>query len=227
MQQTIQDFYYQASTRGFSRDFQLRVTNFQIDGQSLLSEDDLVFLKTATLPGKTITSQTAPYMGLSFNIPGAVTFDGSNSWATTFYADQSLDIRGVLEDAMLNSFDHNTSTGDIKPRDLDANKIQLTLFDDELNPLRSYDLLGAYITNIGAINYNATGAGAIQEISTTIAYQYWQPGGVGVASGGRGGRGGGGGGILGGINFAAKLGGLRVSGNVGTVLSKLSGLFKR
>ena len=37
----------------------------------------------------------------------------------------------------------------------------------------------------------------------------------------------GGGGILGGINFAAKLGGLRVSGNVGTVLSKLSGLFKR
>jgi len=216
MNQTIQEFYYQASQRGFSRDFQLRVTDIQINGQQLLSEEDLVFLKTASLPGKTVTVQQAPYMGLSFNVPGATTFDGSNSWAVTFYADQALDIRGILENSMMESFDHNTSTGDISPRNLSQNKIQLTLFDDQLNPIRSYDLLGAFVTNIGAISYNVTGAGAIQEITTTIAYQYWQPGGIGIATG------------LGSLlkGFArGKLNNVVASGNVRTVLGSIGKLF--
>ena len=76
MNQTIQDFYARATKSGFSRDFQLRVTSFNIGGASLFLDEDLVFIKTATLPGKTISVQTAPFMGLTFNVPGAVSYAG-------------------------------------------------------------------------------------------------------------------------------------------------------
>ena len=223
MNQTIQDFYEQASSRNFSRDFQLRITGFQVNGIDQIGEEDLVFLKTAQLPGKSISVQTTPFMGLSFNIPGSVTFDGSSSWAVTFYCTQDFNLRDLLERSMTDTFDQESSMGFMEPRQLDSYKIQLTLLDDQLNEIRTYELLGCFITNIGAISYNITGSGAIQEVTATLAYQYWTTGGLGVASG-RGGIGG----IantLGSISSMAS----NVSRNLGktsSVLKSISSLFK-
>ena len=183
MNQTIQDFYQQATARNFSRDFQLRITGFQVNGIDQIGEEDLVFLKTATLPGKTIAVQNAPFMGLNFNIPGTVAYDGSNAWAVTFYCTQDFNLRNMLEASMANTFDQETSIGDMAPRPLESYKIQLTLMDDQLNPVRTYELLGCFITNLGPISYNLTGSGAVQEITATIAYQYWATGELGALRG--------------------------------------------
>jgi len=214
MNQTIQDFYARATKSGFSRDFQLRVTDFNIGGAPLFLDEDLVFIKTATLPGKTISVQTAPFMGLTFNVPGAVSYSGSGSWPITFYADQSLDIRQKLENAMTRTFGVDTSSGNIFPRDLTGNSITLTLFDDQLNEIRSYQLLGVFITDLGAISYNATGSGAIVEIQASIAYQYWVDSKMGVA-GARGGIAG----------TANNIGG--ALGNIGTAASTVGGVINR
>ena len=185
--QTIQDFYQQASVRNFARDFQLRITSFIVNGINQINEGDLVFLKTTTLPGKTISVQQAPFMGLDFNVPGAVKYDGSNSWAVSFYCTQDFNLRSLLELSMQDTFDQESSVGNMEPRNLDLYKIELTLVDDQMNPVRGYSLLGCFITNIGPINYNLTGSGAIQEVTANVAYQYWiNSGGPGSARGLRG-----------------------------------------
>jgi len=219
--QTIQDFYSQASKRNFSRDFQLRITSFQVNGINLVDENDLVFLKTASLPGKTISVHQAPYMGLQFNIPGSVVYDGSQAWATTFYCTQDFNLRNLLERSMIDTFDQGSSIGFMRPRDLNAYRIDLTLIDDQFNPIRTYGLLGCFVTSIGAINYNVTGNGAIQEITTNIAYQYWTGAELGV----RGGNNGSFGGVLGQIGGAASQIGGAVS-RVSSILKQIGGIFK-
>lgn len=188
MNQTIQTFYQQAAARNFARDFQLRITSFIVNGVDQIREEDLVFLKTASLPGKTIAVQNAPYMGLDFNIPGAVQYEGSKSWQVKFYCTQDYRLRDILELSMGDTFDQETSTGFMEPRDLRQYSITLSLLDDELNTIRYYDLLGCFITNIGATDYNVTGSGAIQEVTASIAYQYWlsDTGSTGTTRGRRG-----------------------------------------
>jgi hypothetical protein len=170
--QSIKDFYRTATERGFARDFQFRITAFRVNGLEL-DTYNLVFLKTANLPGKTISTISTPYMGLDFQIPGNVKFDNNNNWTVTFYCDQSYDLRTLLEGSMSDTFDESQSSGNMEPRDLTENIIQISLIDDQLEEVRVYNLLGAFITNIGEIKYNLTGSGAVQEVTASIAYQYW------------------------------------------------------
>jgi len=180
--QTIRDFYQQASDVGFARDFQFRITTFDVNGISL-QDPDLVFLKTASLPGKSINTTTAPFMGLDFQIPGTVKFD-NGAWPVTFYCTQDYNLRSMLEDSVTNTFDETQSVGNMEPRDLSENIIRLSLIDDTLNEIKVYNLLGAFITKIDDIKYDLTKAGGIQEVGATIAYQYWTTGpDSGISSG--------------------------------------------
>ena len=208
--QTIRDFYSNATSRGFARDFQFRITTFDVNGIPSLRDDDLVFLKTANLPGKIINTTAVPFMGLDFQIPGSVKFDKNNAWAVTFYCTQDYNLRSMLEDSMSNTFDQGVSVGNMEPRNLDENKIVLSLIDDQLNEIKTYTLLGAFVTQLDEISYDLTKSGGVQEVKATIAYQYWETGpGSGVSFGIRLGNnfGGGIGGVLGrvGGNIAGKL----------------------
>jgi len=221
--QTIQDFYQQASTRNFARDFQLRITSFIVNGIDQIRDEDLVFLKTAQLPGKSISVQTAPFMGLNFNVPGAVQFDGTNSWAVAFYCTQDYNLRKLLEYSMGDTFDQESSTGNMEPRSLQQSKIVVALLDDKLNPIRSYELLGCFVSNVGPISFNTTGGGAIQEVTANIAYQYWVAedlgGGQGVARGIRttGETVRGIGGVISGVGGTI--------GRIGSILGQIGGIF--
>ena len=171
--QGIKQFYTQAQERGFSRDFQLKVTQWQFQKQSLFTESELVYIKTVDLPSKKIENIEAPYMGLKFNVPGVVTYPNSSSWSITFYADKNLDLRTRLEAAMdltYNNYGDNQNLTNVPTKD---SLIELALVDDNINKIRTYKLVGAYITDLGSINYKLTGNGAIQEIKATVAYQYW------------------------------------------------------
>ena len=77
VRQTISDFYRVAQERDFSRDFQFRVLNVQSgDGSFTITEDDLVYAKGGSIPGRTINVAEVPYMGLNFRVPGAATYTG-------------------------------------------------------------------------------------------------------------------------------------------------------
>jgi hypothetical protein len=76
---------------------------------------------------------------------------------------------------MYDTFDHQTSTGRaMTPRDLRGNIIEMALVDDQLNPIRTYTLYGAFVTKIEDIGYDLTKNGGIQEVGASIAYQYWE-----------------------------------------------------
>lgn len=169
----IRQFYQQVlNAGGFARDMQLRVTNFTVNGINSLALTDLIFLRTAQLPGKKINTIELPYMGVDLQIPSTVLYD-PNPLPVDFYCTQQYNIRKLLETSMRSTFNGIVSVGDIEPRDAEKNTITLALFDDNMDEVRSYKLYGAFINDIGAISYDATLAGQIQKVTANIAYQYW------------------------------------------------------
>src|SRR6056300_459621 len=103
--QSIQNFYRTAAERDFSRDFLFRVTQMQLQGVPALTENELVYAKTASLPGRAITNVTAPYMGLDFNIPGNVKYTGSEAYSLAFFLDANSELRNYFEEASQALFD--------------------------------------------------------------------------------------------------------------------------
>ncbi len=173
-EQKIQDFYRVATTRKFSRDYQLRVNYFSVPGiGELFGPDDFVYLKSASLPGRRVDVIKAPYMGVNFNVPGLVTYTNSDSWSVSFYCDEELQLRQKLEVAQNTNFSTFNSIGDISLPD-ETCRVELNVINDKFDVIAQYLLVGAFITDLGAVEYRMTGNGAIQEIKATIAYQYWQ-----------------------------------------------------
>lgn len=171
--QTIQNFYRAAADRDFSRDFLFRVTQMQLQGVPALGENDLVYVKTANLPGRNITNVPVPYMGLQLNVPGTATYPGSDAYALNFYLDADSELRNYFEGASRSVFDDLNSTGEYGTPDDDF-FIQLAQLDKELEPVAQYKLVGASIRNIDNIAYNISdGTGATVEINSTVSYHYY------------------------------------------------------
>ena len=172
MSQTIQDFYRVAQQRGFARDFMLRVTAI---GEDTFNEDDFVYITTKTLPARAITNQPVPFMGLPFNVPGTVTYPGSEAWNVTFRNDIKGLIRKKLEDWQINKvFDDQTSIGDLSVRGTDK-LIQLEQIDDKQVVVNTYKLFGVYPQNLGALEgYDQAGAGTPLTFTAVLAYHYWR-----------------------------------------------------
>lgn len=168
----IQKFYTLLQQAGLARDMQMRVTAFVINGVEQLNPESLIFVKTGSVPSKTIAVQNVAFMGTQLQIPGGVTFP--NPWDVTFYCTQDYNIRKVLEASMLDTFDPATSIGDIEPRDLSTYRVELSLLNDDMVPLRKYKLLGAFVSSIAPIDYDATGNGQIKQLAASVSYQYWE-----------------------------------------------------
>ena len=164
---TIGQFYATAQKNEFARQFQFKITSL-----GPFTEDDLIYIETATLPTKEVTNRAVPYMGLDFNIPGAVKYTGSDNWKVTFRCDEGHNIRNKMEAYMSEIFDIQTSTGKYGvPTEIAT----MELLGKQLNPLRKYQFVGIYPRIVGELQYNIENAGDILKLDATFAYQYWQP----------------------------------------------------
>ena len=75
MATTIQNFFTRAAEKQFSRDFLFRVRQIDlVGGVSFNGDEDLVYARTAQLPGRTIENQTVNYYGQEFQLPGRATY---------------------------------------------------------------------------------------------------------------------------------------------------------
>ena len=171
--QNIQNFYRTAADKDFSRDFLFRVTQMQLQGVPALSESDLVYVKTAQLPGRNVGNVPVPYMGLNMNVPGAVTYPGSEAYNLDFYLDGESSLRNYFEQASRSLFDDQTSTGEYGTPDDDF-FIQLAQLDKDLEPITEYKLVGASLRNVNNIGYDiASGTGATVSVTATISYHFY------------------------------------------------------
>lgn len=170
MAQNIADFYRSVQQRDFARQFQFRVTQL---ANTNFNEDVLVYVESASLPGREIVNVEVPFMGLNFNLPGTARYPDSANYAVRFRCDANYDIRAVLENATFNTFDDGSSTGDYNIA-RNSSVIVLNLLNKNGSTVRQYTLYGAYVKTIGAMNYSLGDNGQIQTIDTTLAYQYWR-----------------------------------------------------
>jgi hypothetical protein len=169
MSQNIADFYTVAAANDFARKFQFRVVQL---AQTNFNENALVYLESAALPGRLINNVQVPFEGLQFNVPGTASYPGSDNYSVTFRCDASYNIRSILEATTFTTFDESTSTGDYSlpgPQSV----ITLNLLDKLNVPIKQYNLVGAYVKEVGEMAYDLGDAGTVQTVTATLAYQYW------------------------------------------------------
>lgn len=169
-EQTISKFYTAARSNDFARQYQFRVTEL---ANVNLSQNELVYLESASLPGRAINNIPVPFMGLQFNVPGTASYPGSDAWNVTFRCDQDYDIRKKLETVNFNTFDESTSTGSYNIPAL-ASVIELELLGKKMEVIRRYKLIGAYVVSLGDVAFSLADAGTVQTVTATLAYQYWK-----------------------------------------------------
>ena len=171
--QNIQNFYRVAASRDFSRDFLFRVTDLKLDGLPAMNEEQLIYAKAAALPGRNITNVAVPYMGLPLNIPGNVTYPGSEGYDLSFFLDADSSLRNYFEIASRNLFDDQSSTGAYGTPD-ESSYIILSQLDKSLEIISTYKLIGASLRNIKNIDYKMSeGKGETVNVDVTMSYHFY------------------------------------------------------
>jgi len=176
MATTIQNFFAAAADKQFSRDFLFRVQDISLGstGLNLAGGDDLIYARSAALPGRTIENKEVSYMGLTFNVPGRATYANSAGYTIEFYADAHNTVRDKLEKASRATFNDETSRGEYgMPGPQDS--MTLTLLDKQLITKKTIKLVGASIRDIGDMSYMiADGTGEVVTFPVTFSYHFYQ-----------------------------------------------------
>jgi hypothetical protein len=180
--QIINNFYDSAIVDDFSRDYLFRVESIVIDGLRgpalILSPDDLLYARTAKLPGRTIVNHQVKYAGQTFNVPGSVEYPGSENYEMEFYCPERSTIRERLMNESHRTFGNvnglagsGRTGGSITNR---FSRITLLQLDKRLDIVSQYELIGCSIRNVGEISYSiADGNGAIMTFNVGIAYHFF------------------------------------------------------
>lgn len=172
-QQNISRFYTNILAREFSRDFLARVLSINFAGGATFNEDELVYVRAATIPNRSITNVGVNYMGLTFNLPGNATYPGSASYSLDFYCDARSNLRNKFIAESRRTFNDATSTGDYNVAGVDS-LIKLAQLDKDLNAINEYTLVGLSIRDVGPLNYSiADGSGQAVTFTVQMAYHYF------------------------------------------------------
>ena len=115
MATTIQNFFSRAAEKQFARDFLFRVKQINIEGVSFDGDSDLVYARSAQLPGRNIENKQVNYYGQTFNVPGKSTYPGSEAYSIEFFHDENNELRTKFEAASRAVF--NASIRDINAID--------------------------------------------------------------------------------------------------------------
>lgn len=172
--QTIRRFFEVAAQREFSRDILFRVLNITFAGGEVFNENELVYVKSATLPGRSIVNVPVPYQGLPFNVPGVAQYPGSDSYKLDFYCDANSELRRKFERESRRVFDDATNTGEYNIPTSNST-LRLIQLDKNLDPTSIYKLVGASIRNVGEMSYAiAEGTGTVVSFEVTVSYHFFE-----------------------------------------------------
>lgn len=182
---TINDFFNFASTHHFARDFFLRVKEISFPGLHL-GTNDLIFAKTASLPGRTIENKQVNYSGQTFNLNGKASYPNSESYSIEFYHTQDINLRTKLEKASRFAFNNEDTTGQLC---MPGNESYMVLsllgspcarttgtgVSPEWEEVETIKFVGVSIRDIGEVAYNiADGTGEILSIPCTFSYHWYE-----------------------------------------------------
>lgn len=186
MATTIENFFNQASQKQFARDFLFRVKQITIPGLSLDGETDLVYARTAALPGRTIENKTVNYAGQQFNLGGKSTYPNSEGYSIEFYHDQGIELRTKLERASRIMFNNEDTTAHmcmpgaesiitLDVLAIPCNRGANITSGSPLETIKTIELVGVGVRDVGEIQYQiADGTGEVLTFNATFAYHFYR-----------------------------------------------------
>lgn len=160
--------------------FQVNITN-PVD---VISDIQVPFLcKAAAIPASSITPIPVRYFGREIKLAGTRTFP---EWTVTVINDEDFAIRNALEkwSASINTHEGNLRDFGSGSPVLYKSDAQVTQFAKTGLPLRVYNFVGIFPTEIGQIDLNWDSGDQIEEYPVTFQYDYWNVSGGITGDGG-------------------------------------------
>lgn len=165
----VQDFKAQLINGGARSNLFSVTLNMPGNNQNLTKVSQFL-VKTAEIPGSTITPIIIPFRGRQLKISGDRTFD---PWNVTVINDGNMQIRKAMEtwmNAMNNHADNQGAT--------DGYFAQLEVAQIDRNtglviPDQKWTFVDAWPSDLGPISVSFDNENQIQEYQITFQYQYW------------------------------------------------------
>lgn len=138
--------------------------------------------KGAQLPASTIENTPINFRGRAVNFAGERTFA---PWTVTIYNDTNFIVRNAMESWANGINNLGDNTGRVNPRDY-----QVDLYVNQLDRngaiVKSYRIVDAFPTEIGAIELDFDTNNAIETFTATFTYNFWAATGVDGGAGSSG-----------------------------------------
>ena len=153
--------------------FQVSLT-FPAVANSPIAGQRLSFLaKTAQLPGSTVGIAPLFYFGRELKFAGNRSFP---DWSITIINDEDFNVRNAFETWMdaLNSHSLNIRNPAAFNQLLYTSDAKVTQFSKTGLPLKTYNFVGMFPTDVSPIELDWGTNDSIEEFSVTLAYQYWE-----------------------------------------------------
>ena len=129
--------------------------------------------KTAELPESVVSSIDVPYFGRKIKVAGDRSFA---DWSVSVINDEDFSVRAMFE-AWSNAL--NRLVSNVRDPAISAEQYKVDLdivqYGKDGSTLRSYQLIGAFPTQISGIALSWESASAIEEFTVNFAYDYWVP----------------------------------------------------
>jgi hypothetical protein len=125
--------------------------------------------KTGQLPASTIAPITVPFRGRQLQMAGDRTFE---PWSVTIINDTDFNVRDAMERWMNGMAAHTQNTGLTSVTEYEADMIveQLNKAGDTI---KTYNFVGAFPTNVSAIELAYDANDTIEEFTVEFQIQYW------------------------------------------------------
>lgn len=148
-----------------------------------LSDDYMsIMAKTASIPGKRISTTKVYYRGQPFVIRGAAEFD--NTWKVSFYNTPKMDIHTLFSDWMyrIDSFDSSITQSiflgnyiGIKGKGVGyMTDLYVSQLSNDGSIETKYKICYAFPTNIDEIQLDGSNSRDLTLTEVTFAYTYWE-----------------------------------------------------
>lgn len=169
----LNNFYRVATTRGFSKDYLARVTNIKFSNGFVLEPDDLIYIKSFSLPSFKVQVAEHKFQGFNYMEPGNVEYNKGNYITITFYADQYLTLRLFFEklvDAQRGRQFSDIGDAFVKSSE---NTMTISIMDENLVAKQKFILEQVFVVDIGNMPYDVAGSGKVQEMTITFGYSLY------------------------------------------------------
>lgn len=129
--------------------------------------------RAAQLPAASNPAMQVPYFG---RFTKHATFKQFDPWQISVMEDEGYEVRALFEkwSNLLNSMESNVRGASLDNQDYKA-LFEITQFGKDEEPLRSYQMIGAWPETVGGIQMAWNDTNDIVTFPVTVQYDYWIP----------------------------------------------------